>query len=42
MRDKVTEFAEQTGADELIIAHQGPRVEQRLRSAELLAKAYMG
>ncbi|MGO3291005.1 LLM class flavin-dependent oxidoreductase, partial [Brachybacterium sp.] len=32
VRDQVTEFAEQTGADELIIAHQGPRVEQRLRS----------
>ena len=41
VRDKVTEFAEQTGADELIIAHQGPRVEQRLRSAELLAEAYL-
>ena len=42
VRDKVSEFAEQTGADELIIAHQGPRVEQRLRSVELLAEAYMG
>ncbi|MGP9745775.1 LLM class flavin-dependent oxidoreductase [Brachybacterium sp. AOP29-B2-41] len=42
VRDQVTEFAEQTGADELIIAHQGPRVEQRLRSAELLAEAWMG
>ena len=42
VRDKVTEFAEQTGSDELIVAHQGPRVEQRLRSAELLAEAYMG
>lgn len=42
VRDKVTEFAEQTGADELIVAHQGPRVEQRLRSAELLAEAYLG
>lgn len=38
---KVTEFAEQTGADELIIAHQGPRVEERLRSAELLAETYL-
>ena len=38
---KVTEFAEQTGADELSIAHQGPRVEERLRSAELLAEAYL-
>ncbi|WP_422116183.1 LLM class flavin-dependent oxidoreductase [Brachybacterium sp. UNK5269] len=42
VREKVTEFAEHTGADELIIAHQGPRVEQRLRSAELLAEAWMG
>ncbi|WP_299301508.1 LLM class flavin-dependent oxidoreductase [uncultured Brachybacterium sp.] len=42
VRAQVTEFAEQTGADELIIAHQGPRVEQRLRSAELLAEAWMG
>src|SRR5699024_5851808 len=41
VREKVTEFAAQTGADELIIAHQGPRVEQRLRSAELLAEAYL-
>jgi luciferase family oxidoreductase group 1 len=37
----VTEFAEQTGADELIVAHQGPRVEDRLHSAELLADAYL-
>lgn len=42
VRDQVAEFADATGADELIIAHQGPRVEQRLRSAELLAEAYMG
>ncbi len=41
VRDKVTEFAEQTGADELIIAHQGPTVEDRLRSTELLAEAYL-
>ncbi|HLV05895.1 LLM class flavin-dependent oxidoreductase [uncultured Georgenia sp.] len=41
VREKVTEFAEQTGADELIIAHQGPRVEDRLRSAGLLAEAYL-
>lgn len=38
---KVNDFAEQTGADELMIAHQSPRVEQRLRSAELLAEAYL-
>jgi luciferase family oxidoreductase group 1 len=42
VRRGVTEFAEATGADELIIAHQGPRVEDRLRSAELLAEAYLG
>lgn len=41
IREKVTEFAEQTGADELIVAHQGPRVEERLRSAELLAEVYL-
>ncbi|MBD8061210.1 LLM class flavin-dependent oxidoreductase [Oceanitalea stevensii] len=41
VRDKVTEFAEQTGADEIIVAHQGPTVEERLRSAELLAEAYL-
>ncbi len=41
VRDKVTEFAEQTGADEIMVAHQGPRVEERLRSAELLAEAYL-
>ena len=42
VRDQVAEFAEQTGADEIIVAHQGPRAEQRVRSAELLAEAYMG
>ncbi|WP_413449883.1 LLM class flavin-dependent oxidoreductase [Georgenia phoenicis] len=41
VRDKVTEFGEQTGADEIIVAHQGPTVEDRLRSAELLAEAYL-
>ncbi|WP_131105700.1 LLM class flavin-dependent oxidoreductase [Ornithinimicrobium sufpigmenti] len=41
VREKVTEFAEQTGADELIVAHQGPRVEERLRSVELFADAYL-
>lgn len=39
VREKVTEFVEATGADELIIAHQSPRAEQRVRSAELLAEA---
>ena len=42
VRDQVAEFAEQTGADEIIVAHQGPRAEQRVRSAELLAEAWMG
>ena len=41
VREKVTAFAEESRADELIIAHQSPRVEQRLRSAELLAEAYL-
>ncbi|MCM3660120.1 LLM class flavin-dependent oxidoreductase [Georgenia satyanarayanai] len=41
VRDKVTEFGEQTGADEIIVAHQGPTVEERLRSTELLAEAYL-
>ena len=41
VRKQVSEFAEQTGADELMIAHQSPEVEQRLRSAELLAEAYL-
>ena len=42
IKAKLAPLIEATGADELIIAHQGPRVEQRLRSAELLAEAYMG
>jgi luciferase family oxidoreductase group 1 len=33
------DFAETTGADELIIAHQSPTVDQRLRSVELTALA---
>jgi luciferase family oxidoreductase group 1 len=41
VRDKVTEFGERTGADEIIVAHQGASVEDRLRSAELLAEAYL-
>jgi alkanesulfonate monooxygenase SsuD/methylene tetrahydromethanopterin reductase-like flavin-dependent oxidoreductase (luciferase family) len=36
----VNEFLDQTGADELIVTHQGGGVEQRLRSAELFADAY--
>ena len=42
VREKVAEFAAQTGADEIIVAHQGPRAEQRVRSAELLAEVWMG
>lgn len=42
VREKVTAFAEETGADELMIAHQGPRVEEQLRSIELFAQAYLG
>ncbi|MCW2838804.1 MAG: alkane 1-monooxygenase [Aeromicrobium sp.] len=37
----VGRFLEQTGADELIVTHQGSRVEQRLRSAELFADVYI-
>jgi luciferase family oxidoreductase group 1 len=37
----VDEFLDQTGADELIVTHQGGGVEQRLRSAELFADAYL-
>lgn len=42
VRKKITEFADDTDADELIVAHQGPRVEDRLRSVELLADVYLG
>jgi alkanesulfonate monooxygenase SsuD/methylene tetrahydromethanopterin reductase-like flavin-dependent oxidoreductase (luciferase family) len=35
----LSEFAERTGADELITAHHAPGVEARLRSIELLAEA---
>ncbi|WP_375478952.1 LLM class flavin-dependent oxidoreductase [uncultured Jatrophihabitans sp.] len=37
VREFVAGFAERTGADELIVALQSPSIEQRLRSAELLA-----
>jgi alkanesulfonate monooxygenase SsuD/methylene tetrahydromethanopterin reductase-like flavin-dependent oxidoreductase (luciferase family) len=36
----VNQFLDETGADELIVTHQGPTVEQRLRSAELFAESY--
>jgi luciferase family oxidoreductase group 1 len=37
--DYLDGFLEHTGADELIIAHQTPRIEDRLRSVTLLAEA---
>ncbi|QIX27153.1 LLM class flavin-dependent oxidoreductase [Nocardioides sp. JQ2195] len=42
IQKQVNQFAEETGADELIVAHQGTRVEERLRSVDLLADAYLG
>ncbi|TFC70027.1 LLM class flavin-dependent oxidoreductase [Cryobacterium sp. TMS1-20-1] len=39
VRAYLEEFAEGTGADELILAHQSPRIEERLRSVELTADA---
>jgi luciferase family oxidoreductase group 1 len=38
----VEQFVDETGADELIVTHQGSTVEQRLRSAKLFAGAYLG
>ncbi|MET0448882.1 MAG: LLM class flavin-dependent oxidoreductase, partial [Aeromicrobium sp.] len=37
----VDQFLEETNADELIVTHQGSTVEQRLKSAELFADAYL-
>ena len=39
VKDYVELFAKHADADELIVAHQSPTVEQRLRSVELLAEA---
>ena len=39
VRAYLEEFAEGTGADELILAHQSPSIEDRLRSVELTAGA---
>ena len=39
VRAYLQEFAEGTGADELILAHQSPLIEERLRSVELTADA---
>lgn len=39
VRAYLSEFAEATGADELILAHQSPLIDGRLRSVELTANA---
>jgi len=39
VRDYLDRFVGQTGADELIVAHQAPAIEPRLRSVTLLAQA---
>ena len=39
VRDFLTEFAERTGADELIVAHASSGLDDRLRSVELTAVA---
>jgi luciferase family oxidoreductase group 1 len=39
VRDFLERFAKQADADELIVAHQSPTTEQRLRSVELTAQA---
>lgn len=40
VREYLQEFADFTSADELIVAHQGPTIEQRLRSVEIGARAW--
>lgn len=40
VREFLTNFAADTGADELIVAHQGPSVTERIRSVELAAQAW--
>lgn len=40
VREYLEGFAERTQADELIVAHQGPGVQARLRSVELTAEAW--
>mgnify|MGYP000855447298 FL=1 len=37
--DYLDRFAEHADADELIVAHQSPTVDERVRSVELLAEA---
>ena len=39
VRDYLDGFIQRTGADELIVAHQAPDIEGRLRSVTLLAEA---
>ena len=39
VRDYLDDFRKLADADELIVAHQSPTVEARLRSVELLAEA---
>ena len=39
LRDYLDDFLTRTGADELIVAHQTPAIEDRLRSVTLLAEA---
>jgi len=40
VREYLQEFADLTSADELIVAHQGPTINQRLRSVEIGASAW--
>lgn len=40
VREYLTEFAQSTGADELIIAHQGAGLAAQLRSVEITAEAW--
>jgi luciferase family oxidoreductase group 1 len=42
VRDYLEGFAKQADADELIVAHQAPSAEDRLRSVDLLAEAMTG
>ncbi|SFL79938.1 LLM class flavin-dependent oxidoreductase [Geodermatophilus ruber] len=42
VREYLTNFAREADADELIVAHQTPGVEARLRSVELTAEAMQG
>jgi hypothetical protein len=37
--EQLAEFARYADADELVVCHQSPRIDDRLRSVELTAKA---